>query len=468
MVREPNAGSRCHLSAVSLSSLIHGTCCSRFWTDSIKIAIIHTLLDELRFDGIARFMSKPRVIVIGGGAAGLMAAGNAALHSADVTILEKMDRPARKLRITGKGRCNLTNIAPLPDFIEHFGKNGRFLRDAFSQFFTTELVEFFEGLGVNLVTERGGRVFPESGDAKQITDVLVKWAHKSGAALQRRSPVTKLITEEDRVVGVLSSQELCADAVILATGGASYPATGSTGDGYRLAESLGHKIVPIKPALVPLETAGNVVSKLNKLNLRNVGVKLMLDGKKRAEDFGELTFIDSAVSGPTTLSLSGRAVDALNAGKKVSLSVDLKPALSDGKLEARILRDIDASGKKQFKLLLKGLLPSQLIPVCIDQTGIPTDTIAHQITSEQRKKLRLWLKDFRLDIIGHRPFSEAIITSGGVDIREIDPRTMESRIIKGLYIVGEVLDIDADTGGYNLQAAFSTGWLAGKSAARMR
>jgi predicted Rossmann fold flavoprotein len=226
--------------------------------------------------------------------------------------------------------------------------------------------------------------------------------------------------------------------------------------------------VPIKPSLVPLETAGDVARKLNGLNLRNVTVKLLIDGRKRAEDFGELTFVDSGISGPTTLSLSGRAIDALNAGKDVSLSIDLKPALDDNKLDARILRDIDSLGKKQFRALLKGLLPSQLIPVCIDQTGISADTAAHQITSTQRRKLRLWLKDFRIEIRGHRPFSEAIITSGGVNTREIDPRTMESRLINGLYIVGEVLDVDADTGGYNLQSAFSTGWLAGKSAAEMR
>lgn len=413
-------------------------------------------------------MSGAKVIVIGGGAAGLIAAGNAALHGADVTILEKMDRPARKLRITGKGRCNLTNIAPLPDFIERFGKNGRFLRGAFSQFFTNELTGFFESLGVKLVTERGGRVFPESGDAKQIADVLVKWVHESGAVLSKRSPVTELIIEGDRVVGTRNSQKFRADAIILATGGASYPATGSTGDGYRLAESVGHKIVPIRPALVPLETTRDIATRLNRLNLRNVGVKLLIDGKKRAEDFGELTFIDCAVSGPTTLSLSGKAVDAIIAGKSVSISIDLKPALDDHRLDARILRDIDASGKKHFRSMLKGLLPSQLLQVCLDQTGIPADTVAHQITSEQRRRLRLWLKDFTLDITGHRPFSEAIITSGGVDLREIDPRTMESRIKKGLYIVGEVLDIDADTGGYNLQAAFSTGWLAGKSAAGSR
>jgi hypothetical protein len=259
---------------------------------------------------------------------------------------------------------------------------------------------------------------------------------------------------------------LRADAVIVATGGASYPGTGSTGDGYRLAESVGHTIVPIRPALVPLETAGDVAPRLQGLSLHNVNVRLWINGKKQAEAFGEMLFTHFGVSGPIILSLSGRIVDALRQGRRVTLSIDLKPALDERKLDARLLRDLDAHGKRQFRTLLKDLLPSKLIPVCTDLTSISPYKVGHQITAQERKRLRTWLKDFRLEVTGHRPLAEAIITAGGVDVREIDPRTMASRLVDGLYFAGEVLDVDADTGGYNLQAAFSTGWLAGRSAAQ--
>ena len=412
-------------------------------------------------------MTGRRVIVVGGGAAGLMAAGQAAEMGAETLLLEKMNRPGRKLRIAGKGRCNLTNVAPVSEFIAHFGPNGRFLRQAFSRFFNSDLVAFFEELGVRTVTERGGRVFPASGQAQDVVDALVWWIGKQGVTLQTRSPVERLLVEGERVVGVQVSRRIYrADAVIVTTGGASYPATGSTGDGYRLAQAVGHTIVPIRPALVPLETAGDVAARLQGLSLRNVTVRMWVNGKKLAEAFGEMLFTHFGVSGPIILSLSRQVVDALRLGQRVVLSIDLKPALDEGKLDARLLRDLDAHGKQQFRTLLKGLLPRKLIPVCIDLTGIPSDKMAHQITSEERQRLRTWLKDFRLEVTGHRPFTEAIITAGGVDTREVDPRTMASRLVKGLYFAGEVLDVDADTGGYNLQAAFSTGWVAGQSAAR--
>jgi hypothetical protein len=410
-----------------------------------------------------------------------MAAGQAAEQGATVLLLEKMDRPGRKLRITGKGRCNLTNVAPLSDFIAHFGPNGRFLRQAFSRFFTPDLVAFLEGLGVPTVTERGGRVFPASQEATDIVDALVRWVRDRGVTLRTRSPVERLLVEGERVTGVwiagnqVSSEKpgfsdserlYRAAAVIVATGGASYPATGSTGDGYRLAESVGHTVVPIRPALVPLETAGDVAPRLQGLSLRNVTVRLWVDGKKQGDLFGEMLFTHFGLSGPTVLSLSRQAVDALRLGQSVRLSIDLKPALDERKLDARLLRDLDAHGKQQFRTLLKGLLPRKLIPVCLDLTGIPPEKLAHQITAQERKRLRAWLKDFRLQVTGHRSFREAIITAGGVDTREVDPRTMASRLVEGLYFAGEVLDVDADTGGYNLQAAFSTGWLAGRSAAR--
>ena len=398
----------------------------------------------------------------------MMAAGQAAEVGAETLLLEKMDRPGRKLRIAGKGRCNLTNLAPLSEFVAHFGPNGRFLRQAFAQFSNSDLVAFFEKLGVRTVTERGGRVFPVSGQAQDVVDALVRWIRDQGATLRTRSPVERLLVEEGRVTGVQVSQGQVyhADAAIVATGGASYPATGSTGDGYRLAASLGHTIVPIRPALVPLETAGDVAPRLQGLSLRNVTVRVWGNGQKQAEAFGEMLFTHFGVSGPIILSLSRQVVDALRLGQRVILAIDLKPALDEGKLDARLLRDLDAHGKQQFRTLLKGLLPRKLVPACIDLTGIPSDKRAHQITSEERQRLRTWLKDFRLEVTGHRPFAEAIITAGGVDTREVDPRTMASRLVEGLYFAGEVLDVDADTGGYNLQAAFSTGWVAGRSAAQ--
>jgi predicted Rossmann fold flavoprotein len=428
-------------------------------------------------------MPERQVIVVGGGAAGLMAAGQAAELGARTLLLEKMKRPGRKLRITGKGRCNLTNVAPLSEFVTHFGPNGRFLRQAFSRFFTSELVAFFEALGVHTVTERGGRVFPASGQAQDVVDALVRWVGERGVRLQTQSPVERLLVEGGRAVGVqvphapprageAPPHDHCggsvyrANAVIIATGGASYPATGSTGDGYRLAESAGHSIVPIRPALVPLETAGDIAARLQGLSLRNVTVRVWSDGKKRAESFGEMLFTHFGLSGPIILSLSKQVVDTLRLGQGVTISIDLKPALDEHKLDARLLRDLDAHGKQQFRTLLKGLLPRKLIPVCVDLTGIPPDKAGHQITAQERKRLRVWLKDFRLEVTGYRPLAEALITAGGVDTREVDPRTMASRLVEGLHFAGEVLDIDADTGGYNLQAAFSTGWVAGRSAAQ--
>jgi predicted Rossmann fold flavoprotein len=412
-------------------------------------------------------MAARQVIVVGGGPAGLMAAGQAAQGGARTILLEKMNRPGRKLRITGKGRCNLTNIATLDDFIAHFGDSGRFLRQAFSRFFSEDLIAFLTQLGVSTVTERGGRVFPTSGDAGEVVDALVGWATRQGATLLAGSGVRSVLHEGGQVTGVETAggRVFQADAVILATGGASYPGTGSTGDGYRMAESLGHTVMPIRPALVPLETAGDIAPRLQGLSLRNVTVQVQVDGRKEAEGFGEMLFTHFGVSGPIILTLSKRVVDALRLDQRVTLSIDLKPALDEKKLDARLLRDLDAHGKRQFQTLLRGLLPSKLIPLCIEQTGIPADKVAHQITAGERRQLRVWLKELRLDVTGHRPLREAIITAGGIATQEVDPRTMASRLLQGLYFAGEVLDIDADTGGYNLQAAFSTGWVAGRAAA---
>ena len=411
-----------------------------------------------------------------------MAAGQAAAHGAEVLLLEKTGRPGHKLRITGKGRCNFTNTAPISEFIGHLRPDGRFMRQAFSNFFSTELIEFFDHLGVPSVVERGGRVFPESGKALDVVRALVKWAKKQGVVLKPYSRVSGLISDKGRVKGVSilhagrsdssysndtkpHSITHMAEAVIITTGGASYPATGSTGDGYALSESAGHKVIPARPALIPLVTGGGIAGKLMELNLRNVKATTLINNKKASSAFGEMLFTHFGVSGPIILGMSGPIVDELLKKKQVEISIDLKPSLNDDKLDARLIRELDNHGKQHFKTLLKGLLPMKLIPVCIDLTGIPSDKSLNQITGQERGRLRRWLKDFRLPVSGFRPISEAIITAGGVDVREIDPRTMGSQIIEGLYFAGEVLDMDGDTGGYNLQTAFSTGWLAGRSAA---
>ena len=411
-------------------------------------------------------MKGRRIIVVGGGAAGLIAAGQAAEAGADSLLLEKMTRCGRKLSITGKGRCNITNIAEMTDFLEHFGREGRFLRHAFSRFFTRELMDFLEGLGLKMVTERGGRVFPASGHAPDVVAVLLQWLKRRGVNIQSSSAVDRLVLKNGRITGVVAQgREFPCDAAILATGGASYPATGSTGDGYLLAASAGHTIVSVRPALVPLETAGNPAARMAELRLRNIKVAMLVSDRKAREAFGELEFADFGVTGPVVLTLSGKAVDAMGNGKKVVLSIDLKPALDEKKLDARLLRDFASRGKEEISSVLRGLLPRQMVPVCLDLTEILPDRLASQVSTKERTRLRRWLKDFRLEVTGHRPFSEAIVTAGGVDTREIDHRTMESRLTKGLFMAGELLNVHADTGGYNLQAAFSTGWLAGHSAA---
>jgi len=407
-----------------------------------------------------------KIIIIGGGPAGLMAAGQAAEAGAEILLLEKMKQPGRKLGITGKGRCNITNIAEKTDFIAHFGKTGKFLHQAFGRFFNRELMAFLESLGLKLATERGGRVFPASGKATDVRAVLLRWLDESGVRINNSSPVDELLITDKRITGIVSKgRTFKVDAVIVATGGASYPSTGSTGDGYYLARCAGHTVIPIRPALVPLETAGNEAGRMAELNLRNIRVRMLVNGKKQQEAFGELVFAKFGLTGPVILTLSGAAVDAGSKGQKIVFSLDLKPALDEQKLDARLLRDFAARGNEPLSSVLRGLLPREMVPVCLDLIGLSPDRIAHGVTVKERRRLRTWLKDFRLEMVKARPLKEAIITAGGVNTREINPRTMESSLIKGLYFAGEVLDLQADTGGYNLQAAFSTGWLAGRAAA---
>lgn len=412
-------------------------------------------------------MSKPKIIVIGAGPSGMFAAGEASKLGADVTILEKKPLPGIKLRITGKGRCNLTNIAPIPQFIERFGKNGKFLRQAFHSFFSQDVARIFTEMGVDIQTERGGRVFPKDNDAPAIADALVKWTEKQGVTIRTNSPVSELLVDENKIVGVRANEkDYFADRVILTTGGASYPVTGSTGDGYNFAKLLGHSVIPIRPALVPLEVKGKIAERLNKLHLRNINARVFADGKKTGEKFGELFFRSNTLAGPIILSLSRNIVDQLkNKIKNIIFTIDLKPALDNKKLDARLLREFQANPKTEIAIILQKLLPMQLIEICLEQTGIIPEMTGSQMTAIDRKQLRLWLKDFKMEITGYRPFKEAIITNGGVNTKEINPKTMESKLVSGLYIAGELLDINGDTGGYNLQASFSTGWLAGHAAA---
>jgi predicted Rossmann fold flavoprotein len=409
-----------------------------------------------------------QVLVVGGGAAGLMAAGTAAQAGARTLLVERMARPGRKLRISGKGRCNLTNAASAADFISHFGKNGRFLRQAFSRFFVDDLVAFFSSLGIKTIVERGGRVFPENVGAPEVTDCLVKWVSECGADTAAGRRVDGLLTEGDRVCGVCwgrgSSQ--WADAVVLATGGASYPATGSTGDGYNLARSVGHIVTPVRPALVPLLTRQRWPKDLDGLRLRNTGVKVLVEGKKLDAGFGEVSFDDGFVAGPVPLTLSGRVVEALDQGKSVELSFDLKPALDPKKLDARLVREISGCRGGAVKTVFESLLPSRLVSVVAEISGIDPGSACSGITARQRKRLATVLKDLRVTVSGHAGFAQAIVTAGGVSTREIDPYTMGSRFFQGLFFAGELIDLNGDTGGYNLQAAFSTGRLAGVNAAR--
>lgn len=409
-------------------------------------------------------MKLGKTIVIGGGAAGMMAAGRVAERGGEVILLEKMERTGRKIGISGKGRCNLGNSAELADFLVHFGKNGQFLRQCFQQFFTAELTAFFEDRNLPLVVERGGRIFPADGRALDVVRVFNTWLKAMQVTIHHGTSATAILLRDGRICGVrCGDRELACHNVILATGGKSYPRTGSSGDGYGLAADLGHTLVPVRPALVPLSCDDAKVHRMAGLALRNVGVRLFLGGKRRAQDFGELAFTGFGLSGPVVLSLSGMAVDALDKGEKVTLALDLKPALDDNKLDGRLLRDLAERKGQPIAAILRGLLPQEMIATCMEACKLPPDIDTVNFSAKLRRNIVTWLKDYRIDISGYRSFNEAIISAGGVSLKEIDPRSMQSRLVPGLFIVGELLDLQADTGGYNLQAAFSTGWLAGSS-----
>ena len=404
------------------------------------------------------------ILVVGGGPAGMFAAITAARQGAKVTLLERNDRLGKKLLITGKGRCNVTNDCTAEEVLRNTPRNSRFLYSAMTAFPPEKTKAFFEGMGCPLKTERGNRVFPRSDSASSVLESLKKALRETGVTV-KTARVLEILTQDGSVSGVKTPEGIFrAPAVILATGGASYPATGSTGDGYAVAKALGHTVVEPQGSLVPLEAAGQDCQRMQGLSLRNVGVKLLnAKGKVLYKDFGELLFTHFGVSGPTVLSASCHLK-----GEGCRLLIDLKPALDEGKLDARILRDLDMYQNRTMENALTDLLPRSMIPVVLDKLGVPYDLQANSFPKPKRRQLVELLKAFPVDITGRRPVAEAIITSGGIKVSEIDPKTMESKRIPGLFFAGEIIDCDAYTGGFNLQIAWATAYAAGRSVAEKR
>ena len=406
-----------------------------------------------------------KILVVGAGPGGMMAAIKAAENGAGVTLLEKMKLPGRKMRITGKGRCNITNAADVPEIIRNIEGNGRFLNSCMRAFDNQDVMQFFTDNGVPVKVERGQRVFPQSDKAQDCVDAMVHRLHELGVHICCDMPVRDILTAEGRAAGVrtVSGAILKGDAVILAVGGASYPATGSTGDGYRMAAALGHTIVTPRPALVPLTTEEDWVKDVQGLSLRNVRLTLLVDGAAQQELFGEMMFTHFGVTGPLILSVS-RTVSGLlqEKGHLLELEINLKPALSPEQLDARLQRDFTKYQRKQLGNALVDLLPHKLIPIVIDNAFLTPEQPVNQLTVAARQQLVTALQHLTLTITRTRPIAEAIVTAGGVDVREINPKTMASKLVPGLYFAGEVTDVDGYTGGYNLQAAFSMGAAAGQ------
>lgn len=404
---------------------------------------------------------KADAVVIGAGPAGLMAAGVCAARGRRVLLLEKNAVTGRKLRITGKGRCNVTNDCAAREVMDAVPQNGKFLFSALSQFEPADTMRFFEELGVRLKVERGRRVFPASDSAAEIADALERFAAGQGAQF-RQAAVQAVLVKEGRVCGVRTKDGVIeAPSVLIACGGASYPGTGSNGDGARLAKALGHTIHPLTPSLIPLVENGEFCGRMQGLSLRNCGVRVLdRDRQKRIyEDFGELLFTHFGLSGPTILSASAHMRDMRTGRYEIQL--DLKPALDEKKLDERILRDFSEQKNRALRNSLDALLPQKMIPVVVERSGIPAEKRCNSVTREERQRLGRLLKCFSIDIKGFRPINEAVVTAGGVSVKEISPKTMESKLIAGLYFAGEVMDVDAYTGGFNLQIAFATGRLAG-------
>ena len=413
-------------------------------------------------------MSK--IVVVGGGPAGMMSAITAAENGNEVTIIEKMPMFGKKLLITGKGRCNITSSLYMSEFIKNTPGNGKFLYSAFQNYTNQDIIEFLRKQGLEVKEERGNRIFPITDKSVDVLNCFKKKIHELKIKYKLNTKVEKILIKNNEVLAVRTDREIIhTDKVILATGGKSYPLTGSTGDGYKIAKDIGHTIIPIKPSLVPMEVyEKEMCKKLQGLSLRNVEVKIVDNDRKKIvyEDFGEMIFTHFGISGPTILSGSAHLVkykdiDYLLQKKYIQLKIDLKPALTEEQLDDRILRDFNEFKNKQFKHSLDKLLPQKMIPVIIELSKIDENKKVNEITKEERKRLVFLLKNFIITIKNFRPVEEAIITCGGINTKEIDPKTMESKIIKGLYFAGEIIDVDSYTGGFNLQIAYSTGYTAG-------
>ncbi len=410
-------------------------------------------------------MSK--ILVVGGGPAGMMAAVTAARNGKKVLLIEKNEKLGKKLFITGKGRCNITNAADIDELFSAVVSNPKFLYSSFYSLTNDQVIDFFEGLGVETKVERGGRVFPESDHSSDVIRALEQEMKRLGVAVSLRTEAEKILAEDGSAIGVRlsSGKKIYADAVIIATGGISYPSTGSTGDGYRFARECGHKVTDLSPALVPMEVKEWYAKELMGLSLRNIEIKIT-DGKKKLyEEFGEMLFTHYGVTGPVILSASSIV------GKKLkehplTLHIDLKPALEEEQLDKRVLREFEANHNRQFKNAVDSLFPAKLKPVIIELSEVPEGKKVNEVTKEERLRFVRLIKDFHMTLTGMRGYNEAIITKGGVSVKEIDPGTMESKLVNGLYFAGEVLDLDAVTGGYNLQIAWSTGYLAGVNAGK--
>ncbi len=410
-----------------------------------------------------------RVVIVGAGAAGMMAAVAAAEQGAEVVLIEKMDQAGRKLRITGKGRCNLTNTAPLKEFITHIGPDGRWMRNCFAQMFNTQLMDFFEQRGVPLVEERGNRVFPKSGKSLDIFLALINDLEERPNVEIRKNCAVKSLTEDRHGVRLQDGTTVRGDALIIATGGLSYPTTGSTGIGYRLAEEAGHSVIPQVPSLVSLTCEEPIPQELEGFVLKNVGLSITQpDGKKLYDNFGEMTFTHHGIDGPIVLSASRQVSRMLHEGLKLIAHIDLKPALSTDTLDHRLIADLDSNGTRLFNDALRLWLPAELVTLALTRCHIEYYKRLNQINAAERKRLLNFLKNVEFTLNGTGDYNTAIVTQGGVDTKEINPKTMESKLTPGLYFAGEVLNLDADTGGYNLQIAFSTGFAAGRAATQQQ
>jgi predicted Rossmann fold flavoprotein len=409
---------------------------------------------------------KYDVIVIGGGPAGMIAAGTAASMGKLTMLIEKNEKLGKKLFITGKGRCNVTNSADFDEFMKNIPRNSKFFYSSFNSFSNYDLIELLEALGLKTKVERGGRVFPQSDKSSDVIKALERYLSKYNVEVRLNSKLLGIKQEDGAVSGVLldNGQFLECNSVIICTGGVSYPQTGSTGDGYEIAKEAGHSISELMPSLIPLVAEEEFIKDLQGLSLKNVSIKAISDGKVVYEDFGEMLFTHYGLSGPIILSASFYVSDYLRRKKEIKIDIDLKPALSEEELDKRIIRDFEKNINKQFKNSLNELMPQKLIPVFLSLAGIDESKEVHQITKNERKTLVKLLKHFTVTVSGTRPIEEAIVTSGGINLKEINPKTLESKLVKGLYFAGEIIDLDAFTGGFNLQIAFSTGYAAGFNA----